>query len=70
MAQYCVNREKQDNGDHEVHNLEAGCRHLPLPANRFDLGEHASCASAVTKAKLVFAQSNGCYYCARPCHTS
>lgn len=34
MPQYCVNSHAQANGDHEVHNVTAGGRCLPVPANR------------------------------------
>jgi hypothetical protein len=32
MTMYYVNKNAQDNGDHEVHT--STCSHLPLPANR------------------------------------
>ena len=70
MAQYCVNKNEQSNGDHEVHNLDVGCPHVPAPTNRIPLGNHAGCRTAVDKAKEYYRQSNGCYYCATACHTS
>lgn len=69
MAQYCVNTNQQDNGDHEVHNLDANCSHLPDPANRLGLGNHSACQSAVVAAREYYAQVNGCYYCSNACHT-
>lgn len=69
MARYCVNTNSQANGDHEVHNVTAGCSYLPDPANRKSLGEHSGCHSAVREAKKTYAQSNGCYYCSNACHT-
>ena len=70
MAQYCVNSNAQANGDHEVHNV-ATCTYLPAAKNRVSLGEHASCTTAVTKAKsLGYYTANGCYWCANPCHTT
>ena len=68
MATYYVNRQKQQNGDHEVHTQT--CRFLPLPANRHPLGEHAGCRSAVIAARAVYPQSNGCIHCSTECHTS
>lgn len=67
MASYYVNKNAQDNGDHEVH--KSDCSYLPDAQNRLYLGDFASCSSAVTEAKKHYAQVNGCYYCANPCHT-
>jgi len=70
MPYFCVNENAQSNGDHEVHDTAStrGC--LPDLSNRVDLGYQATCAEAVTAAKQVYPQSNGCYHCAEPCHTS
>lgn len=67
MAIYCVNRQEQANGDHEVH--KQGCHVWPAPQNALDLGEHPDCHSAVRAAKKHYSQVNGCVHCARPCHT-
>ncbi len=69
MPTYCVNKDAQSNGDHEVHDLTAGCAYEPAPANQIALGSHASCQSAVRAASSYYRQVNGCYYCARACHT-
>ena len=69
MADYCVNKNAQSNGDHEVHNLDKNCEYLPDPENRLALGNHSSCVTAVSKAKETYPQSNGCFYCAKECHT-
>lgn len=68
MSRYYVNRNAQANGDHEVH--VSTCSRLPEPENRLYLGEFSTCHGAVTEAKKHYAQSNGCYYCSNPCHTS
>ena len=68
MAHYYVNNNAQPNGDHEVHKQD--CTFLPLPQNRIYLGDFASCAPAVTEARKHYRQVNGCYFCAKPCHTS
>jgi len=71
MVNYCVNKNAQLNGDHEVHDLTLGaCIRLPEPSNRLSLGNHAGCQSAVRKAKETYWQTNGCYYCCPTCHTS
>ena len=67
MAYYCVNKNVQKNGDHEVHKV--GCSHYPNEENRIGLGDHASCASAVREAQKYYTQVNGCYWCSSPCHT-
>jgi hypothetical protein len=68
MYRYCVNKQAQPNGDHEVH--REGCIYWPSAENRQDLGPHSTCASAVTAAKRYYAQSNGCATCSSACHTS
>lgn len=71
MPNFCVNRNAQPNGDHEVHDLSvnAYCPRLPDSANRLALGEHTTCYGAVQVAKNHYNQVNGCYRCARACHT-
>lgn len=71
MPNYCVNKTAQaGSGDHEVHDLSStkGC--LPEATNRIDLGYFASCTGAVAAAKRYFSDVNGCYWCARDCHTT
>ena len=67
MARYYVNKNAQDNGDHEVH--VTGCNYLPKPENRIYLGSFDSCHNAVKKARETYSQVNGCYWCSRDCHT-
>ncbi len=69
MSRYYVNKNAQNNGDHEVHTA-TGC---PTPAdeeNRLYLGNFDSCHDAVVEAKKHYPQSNGCANCSLPCHTS
>lgn len=68
MAQYYVNQNAQENGDHEVH--RGGCNYMPLPANRIVLGDHWNCRAALAVARLSFTRVDGCYYCCPECHTS
>jgi hypothetical protein len=68
MARHYVNDNAQSNGDHEVH--KDGCAWMPQPQNRTYLGDFANCHAAVVAARRYHSQVNGCYYCARPCHTS
>jgi len=65
---YYMNKNAQTNGDHEVH--RTGCSWMPHPSNQFYLGEHASCQTAVAKAKLHDPLADGCKHCSPACHTS
>lgn len=64
---YYVNKNAQSNGDHEVHTSE--CSYLPETQNRTYLGDFSACSPAVAKAGDYYTQVNGCFYCAKSCHT-
>lgn len=69
---YYVNKNPQDNGDHEVH--VAYCTQLnkvvdPV-ANLASLGYHDDCFAAVAAAKAIYPKADGCYHCCEACHTS
>lgn len=70
MPSYCVNKNAQSNGDHEVHLTFGACNRLPGYNNRLDLGYRSNCQSAVRQAKNTYWKSNGCWYCCPTCHTS
>lgn len=72
MPRFVMNRNRQQNGDLEVHNLTTGCSYMPLPSNQIDLGVHSDCRGAVLQAKLTYRSEriNGCAFCCRACHTS
>lgn len=67
MARYYVNKNAQDNGDHEVHKW--GFDWMPNESNRLYLGDYDNCFEAVRKARTYFVQVNSCFYCSRECHT-
>ncbi|OEJ67547.1 hypothetical protein BEN30_08925 [Magnetovibrio blakemorei] len=67
MACYIVNRNAQDNGQHEVHTET--CTTLPDLDNRIPLGSHTSCHGAVAKAKTIFPTADGCANCCPDCNT-
>ena len=67
MANYYVNKNAQDNNDHEVHN--GGCSWLPKVENRIYLGDFTTCGPAITEARKHYSQVNGCAHCSSPCHT-
>ena len=69
MPRFCVNTNAQSTGEHEVHNLDAGCEHLPDPKNRHQLGSFISCSGAIAEAKKTYNSVDGCAYCAPECHT-
>jgi hypothetical protein len=68
MKVYYVNKNPQDNGDHEVH--EEGCFKLPKYENRLFLGYFSNCKDAVKEARKYYTKVNGCYYCSIECHTT
>lgn len=71
MPSFYVNKNAQNNGDHEVHETNSDCSHHADLANRHDLGNFSSCKGAVQEAKrLGYKKANGCYYCCNDCHTS
>jgi hypothetical protein len=67
MSRYYVNNNAQPNGDHEVH--VEHCWRLQQAVSKRDLGEHATCASAVAAAKRIYRTADGCAYCSPACHT-
>lgn len=70
MPYFCVNRNAQANGDHEVHDVSQQNWCLPTVDSRLDLGSQNSCREAVQAARSYYSQVNGCRWCARECHTS
>jgi hypothetical protein len=65
---YYVNKKRQINGDHEVH--EETCRFMPNTDNRKYLGDYSNCSAAVAEAKRTYITSNGCKTCSLICHTT
>jgi len=71
MPRFCINKNAQPTGEHEVHNLDAGCNHLPNTENQIVLGTFMTCHDAIRKAKDDYpdAKIDGCAYCCPDCHT-
>ncbi|MBW7998050.1 MAG: hypothetical protein FVQ81_16075 [Candidatus Glassbacteria bacterium] len=67
MAEYCVNKNPQPTGEHEVHAMT--CEHLPDRVNQQPLGSYSNCKEAVREAKNYYNNVDGCYYCCYECHT-
>ncbi len=65
MDKYYVNNNAQSTGEHEVH--KEGCEHMPT--NGTYVGYFTNCKDAVQKAKTIYPNVDGCYFCSRPCHT-
>ena len=68
MANYYMNKNAQQNGDHEVH--EIGCVWMPKSENILCLGEFPNCHRAVQEAKKYNPKADGCKHCSPECHTS
>ena len=67
-TRYYVNRNKQANGDNEVHKV--GCSWFPSNTNAVYLGDFVSCHKAVLTARMKGYQANGCAHCSPDCHTT
>ena len=67
MARYYVNKNKQSNGDNEVHKL--GCSFFPKTNYEY-LGDYNYCSAAVVMAISKGYKANGCFYCSKECHTT
>ena len=68
MSEYYVNKNKQPNGDNEVH--VKTCSWFNLIKDKEYLGNYSRCSEAVSEAKRKNYNANGCKYCAPSCHTS
>lgn len=69
MPRFCVNKNAQSGGEHEVHNLDVGSMCLPEPHNQLYLGVFSSCREAINAARMHYSNVDGCKYCATACHT-
>lgn len=71
MPNFCLNKNAQPTGEHEVHNVDAGTHCLPNPENRIPLGSHLTCHAAVAEARRIYPNTeiDGCKFCATDCHT-
>lgn len=69
MPTFYLNIQAQANGNHEVHKED--CTFLPRLENRIFLGDFNFCSDAIVAAKEEYQISklNGCYFCAKGCHT-
>lgn len=71
MARFILNKNAQSTGEHEVHNLDVYCGHLPNVENQISLGSHNGCREAIQYARTQYpsATIDGCAYCTPTCHT-
>ncbi len=65
--EYCVNKNAQDSGDHEMH--KSGCKWMPKSENRQYLDKFSNCKDALKEAKKYYEQADGCSYCCSTCDT-
>lgn len=69
MSKFCVNKEAQKTGEHEVHHIEkCTVKNLPAIKNRHELVGASTCKEAVTLAKKKFPIVDGCFHCCRSEH--
>ena len=64
MDNYYVNNKAQNTGEHEVH--KEGCQYFP--SDRAYLGSFSTCQEAVQKARTIYSNVDGCFYCSPACH--
>lgn len=68
MPKFCVNKNAQPTGEHEVHNLDVRCQNPPAPQNQLLLGVFSDCVGALATARNHYTNVDGCKYCAPQCH--
>ncbi|MFO7445988.1 MAG: hypothetical protein R6W90_06445 [Ignavibacteriaceae bacterium] len=61
MDFYCVDKEPQESGEHEVHKLS--CKYHPRPVNTRYLGYLGSYTEAFAIAKKFYPEVTACSYC-------
>lgn len=66
LNNYYVNKEDQNNGDHEVH--KDYCVRLPSTENRLFLGIFSTDQEALKEAKKYYKNADGCAYCCPSIH--
>lgn len=67
MDRYCVNRNEQFNGDHEIHKVY--CSRIKWSDNMVDLGYCVDDREALKKAQRMYGnKADGCYYCCLSIH--
>ena len=64
MPEFCVSRNPQPTGEHEVH-----AENCPAwPTDNVSLGWHRDCHGAVREARIYFPNVDGCAICSMQCH--
>ena len=64
MPEFCVSRNPQPTGVHEVH-----ADNCPAwPTDNVSLGWHRDCHGAVQEARIYFPHVDGCAICSMMCH--
>lgn len=67
MKEYYVNDNPQPTGEHEVHTTE--CPVFAQIASKTRLGYYNTCHEAVTAARAIYGNVDGCKLCVPNCHT-
>lgn len=70
MPTYIVNKNKDNNGRHEVHQIRpTACKRLPEHRNRIPVGWHSDCHGALAAAEdKGYKPADGCAWCSPDCH--
>nr|VFK52359.1 MAG: hypothetical protein BECKTC1821D_GA0114238_11712 [Candidatus Kentron sp. TC] len=66
MHHYYVSDNAQSTGEHEVHRI--GCSFMPNHGNKTYLGHFSNCREAILRAREIYSDVDGCYYCSLDCH--
>lgn len=66
---YIINKNKDSNGNNEIHNKTNGCSYMPNILNQVSLGWCSTDDDALEKAKAMgYTNADGCYYCCPNAH--
>lgn len=63
MPNYIVNTGTSANGNHDVHDENSMCGHLPHPDQRRSLGWFSNGQNAIAEARKTFPSVEGCNQC-------
>lgn len=64
---FYINRNSQVTGEFEVHRED--CTYMFFIEDALCLGEFSSCEEAMSVARRLYPNVDGCAFCCRRCHT-
>ena len=68
MAKYLLDKSETETQTHAVHRADAKCSLAPPAEYQTELGEFDSCDEAISKARTIFADVDGCPECTPECN--